>query len=63
MKKNKVNPFEGLMKNSLNREQLKHVVGGSSSGCSYENQSCTWNGKSGICKYLPFSYGLICWCG
>lgn len=50
------------VENSLTREQLKTVVGGSASGCKRENDDCTWNGKRGKCKYWPFSYGLICVC-
>ncbi|MFC2773496.1 MAG: hypothetical protein ACFN4W_04710 [Segatella oris] len=61
MKKNISFKWEGG--SSLTREQLKHVVGGSGSGCSYEGQYCTWHGKSGRCQYLPFSGGLVCWCG
>lgn len=46
--------------------------GGSQSG-NHENrpcptgaklgQSCTWNGRLGVCRHFPFSYGLICWVG
>lgn len=61
MKKININ---SLKDNSLSREQLKQVVGGSGNSCSGKSpgDSCTWNGKSGRCRYFPFSYGLICWC-
>lgn len=26
-----------------------------------EKDHCLWNGKSGVCRYIPFSYGLVCW--
>lgn len=56
--------------NSLSREELKQVFGGSGSRnqCSYEGEGCTYMStqgiqRSGTCRYLPFSYGLVCWGG
>ncbi|MCR5470929.1 MULTISPECIES: hypothetical protein [unclassified Prevotella] len=64
MKKIKMNSLEGMMDNSLTREQLKHVVGGTGAApCAGKGPGspCTWNGKSGRCGYWPFT-GLICLC-
>jgi len=67
MKMIKIKSLNGIMGSSLNREQLKTIVGGSnSSPCSgkQEGSPCTYNGKSGVCKYFPFSYDkLVCWVG
>lgn len=78
MKKLKLIKSE-VLDSALTREQLKGIIGGSSSG-SYsgsvqygcagkkEGDKCKYkkyNGGDGdgICKYLPFSYGLTCWGG
>ena len=75
MKKIKLNKSE-VLGSALTREQLKGIVGGSSSGSSSgslpcddkkEGDSCTFkraNGSvvNGTCQYTPFSYGkLVCW--
>lgn len=65
MKKIKTKSLKENLGCSLTREQLKYVVGGSGANdCIGKNPGdvCNWNGKNGVCKYLPFS-GLVCWCG
>lgn len=57
------------MGNSLSREELKQVFGGttgSASVCKKAGNPCSYTNDQGItktgeCRYLPFSYGLVCW--
>lgn len=72
MKKIKINRLDEFKGSSLNREQLKKIVGGTNSGGNNprpcdgkrEGDTCMYNGRWGVCKYMPFSYGqLVCWVG
>lgn len=57
------------MGNSLSREELKQVFGGttgSTTDCKTENDPCSFTNSQGVteygkCKFLPFSYHLVCW--
>ena len=51
----------------LSEKDLKNIRGGSQTSrecCANKSDGdgCTCNGRSGTCKYIPFS-GLCCWMG